>query len=151
MAERVCKVRRLGDERAQALVELALVLPLFLVLVFGMMDFGKAINYWLDQNHLASSGARLAVANYQPSGGTLQDYIRRQADTPELRAGATVTITYPDTTCKVGDPIKVTVEYRYTWLEFLVGRIGMAPTSDIGGSATMRLEQKPTFAGSGCA
>ena len=36
------------DESGQALVEFALVLPLLLLLVLGMVDFGKAYNYWND-------------------------------------------------------------------------------------------------------
>ena len=142
-------VRNIGGDRGQALVEMAMVLPVFLILVFGMIDFGQAINYWLDQNHLASSGAPLALANYQPDSGTLQHHIRSQADTAELRDGATVDINYPAGRCNVGDPIEIVVVYRYTWLSFL-GRIPTAPQTDIIGKATMRLEQKPTFAGSGC-
>ena len=36
------------DTRGTALAELALVLPLLLVLIMGMLDFGKAFNEWID-------------------------------------------------------------------------------------------------------
>ena len=48
----------LGDERGVALVEFALVLPLLLVLLLGMIDVGKAVNYWNDETHLANEAAR---------------------------------------------------------------------------------------------
>jgi TadE-like protein len=54
------------DERGTALVELALVLPLLLVLLLGMADFGKAMTEWIDETHLASEGARLASVSYCP-------------------------------------------------------------------------------------
>ena len=140
------RARRLrGEEAGQSLVEFAIVLPLFLVIVYGVLDFGIAVNYWMDENHLAASGARLAVVNYTPSSGTPADYIKSQAETEELRNGATVQITHPDG-CDAGDPITVTVSYPYQWMSFLtdgslVEAFGIDATTTIRGSATMRLEQ----------
>ena len=57
----------LHETRGAALVELALVLPLLLMVLLGMLDFGKAFNEWISQTHLASEGARLAAVNYCPS------------------------------------------------------------------------------------
>ena len=60
--------RRLAsDERGVALVEFALVLPLILLLMLGMIDFGKAFNYWNDETHLANEAARQAVVDNCPS------------------------------------------------------------------------------------
>src|SRR5207302_5587027 len=82
---------RLGrDERGTSVTELALVLPLLLLLILGMIDFGKAINYWIDNTHLANEGARLAVVNSDPGGATrLQDYLIGQTASPEQRGGLT--------------------------------------------------------------
>jgi Flp pilus assembly protein TadG len=55
------------DARGAALAELALVLPLLLLLLLGMLDFGKAFNEWMSQTHLANEGARLAAVNYCPT------------------------------------------------------------------------------------
>jgi Flp pilus assembly protein TadG len=69
------KVRRgqFRSERGTALAELALVMPLLLVLVLGMIDLGKAFNEWLDEAHLANLGARLAAVNYCPQGALTTD------------------------------------------------------------------------------
>ena len=80
-------LRRSSNERGAALVEFALVLPLLLVLVFGMLEFGKAFNYWIDTTHLANEGARWAVVNHNPGSGTLQEYVKSRANTVELRDG----------------------------------------------------------------
>src|SRR5438105_15914427 len=69
---------RLGrDDRGVALTEMALVLPVLLLLILGMVDFGKAINYWIDDTHLANEGARMAVVNNNPAGSreTLQQFL----------------------------------------------------------------------------
>ena len=60
---------RARDERGTSLTELALVMPVLLLILFGMIDFGKAINYWIDETHLANEGARLAVVNSNPGAG----------------------------------------------------------------------------------
>jgi TadE-like protein len=57
----------MSSEGGAAMVELALILPLLLLMIFGMIDFGKAFNEWITQQHLASEGARLAAVNYCPS------------------------------------------------------------------------------------
>ena len=140
--------RLVHEERGAALAEFALVLPMLLLVLFGMLDFGKAFNYWIDSTHLANEGARWAVVNRNPAtSGTLQNYIQQQADTQQLRDGATVTIQACDAdssgTIGPGDPVKVNVSYDYNWLPFIGSSIG-AVTTTLSGSATMRLEQKPT-------
>jgi hypothetical protein len=144
-------------EAGVALVEFALVLPLLLVILFGMLDFGKAFNYWIDETHLANEGARWAVVNKNPGGGTLQEYIQQQADTPELRNGGTssvpgplqICISFPNGSANVGDPVHVTASSTYNWLPLIGNRIGITQTT-ITGSATMRLEAIPTNYGAGC-
>src|SRR5919108_6373389 len=76
------------EERGVALTEMALVLPLLLLLILAMVDFGKAINYWIDNTHLANEGARLAVVNNNPGGSTttLQDWLRGQTSAAEERS-----------------------------------------------------------------
>jgi len=150
------------DESGAALVEFALVLPLLLLLLFGLLDFGKAFNYWIDETHLANAGARWATVNNNPGSGTLQQYILSQADTPELRTGGTSTvpsaaqvcISFPTnaqsgTSGQVGDPVQVTVSTEYNWLPFVGNRLTSTHVT-LTGSATMRLEAKPTSYGAGC-
>ena len=83
---------RFKDESGTALVEFAFVLPLLLVLVLGIADFGRAFNYWIDTTHLANVAARYAAVNQNPGAATsrtLQRYMELQASTKELRDGST--------------------------------------------------------------
>jgi len=162
--------RRLGEEEGTALVELALVLPLLLVLMLGMLDFGKAFNSWIDETHLANQGARLASVAYPAIVGScdgstaanpntcLAQYIQQSADLAELKSGRTgdayaaaqspaqVCISYPtnpstNTFGNVGDPVQVTVQSTYHWLNYLVKQVSLGATPILG-QATMRLERQ---------
>jgi hypothetical protein len=167
--------RKLNDDRGAALAELALVLPLVLVLVLGMLDFGKAFNEWIDETHLANEGARLAAVNYAPDAGYpacpntdptggLGCYIQRETSVGELengrtgshyappQTGAKVCISFPDvghTSPVVGDPVHVVVTVDYRWLNYLKSWTGQI-TTPITGSATMRLEALPDNYTAGC-
>ena len=133
-------------------MEFALLLPVLTLLLFGMLDFGKAFNYWIDATHLANEGARFAVVNKNPGSGiTLQQYIQQQGTTSELvnggtssvPSGATVCISFPNGTAQVGDPVKVDVAVDYYWLPFIGNRISSTKAT-IRGTSTMRLEALPT-------
>jgi Flp pilus assembly protein TadG len=144
------------DERGVALVEFALVAPLLFLLLFGMLDFGRAFNYWIDSTHLANEGARWAVVNHNPGSGTLQDFIQQQADTGELRSGGSSAVPDPLRVCinfpsggTVGQPVVVTASVTYHWLPFISNRIGVLATT-VTGSSTMRLEAVPTNYAAGC-
>ena len=149
----------LDPESGVAMVEFAMVLPLLLILLLLILDFGRAINYWIDTTHLASEGARLAAVDKAP-GGDLQAHIKSEADTEELRTGGgpgvqapglEVCVEYPEGR-DVGSPVKVTVSAEYNWLPFLGEQFGIT-TSTIRGTATHRLERDEnvvTEGGSGC-
>jgi Flp pilus assembly protein TadG len=148
---------RLGSEEGASLVEFALVLPILALLLFAMLDFGKAFNYWIDETHLANEGARWAVVDRNPGGGSLQQYLVDQATSDELRNGGTasvanpaeVCISFPNGTSNVGDPVLVTVSATYNWLPIIGNRIGVVQTT-ITGSSHMRLEAVPTNYSAGC-
>jgi len=145
----------LRDECGTALVEFALVLPLLAVLLFGMLDFGKAFNYWIDETHLSHQASRWAAVNTHPGpGATLQESINQRADTAELRNGGTssvpsalqVCVSFPNGSSNVGDPVRVSVTTTYNFMA-LLNLTGKSITA----SSTMRLEAKPTNFGAGCA
>ena len=64
--------RRLARRRGQALVEFALVAPIFFLLLFAIIDFGRYVYYVQILNNAAREGARYAIvhgANGIPSSG----------------------------------------------------------------------------------
>jgi hypothetical protein len=63
--------RSAGGQRSQALIEFALVSPVLLLLLFGIVDIGRAVFYFDTVNHAAREGARTAVraSNRLPTNG----------------------------------------------------------------------------------
>jgi len=93
--------------RGQSLVEFALVLPLFLVLIMGVVDLGLGVFAYNSITNAAREGARLAIVNQDAASVTARaESQARVARTP------TVTVNYyraaadgtPDTstTCPIG-------------------------------------------------
>jgi Flp pilus assembly protein TadG len=60
--------RRGAPRRGQALVEFALVLPIFILLLVAIFDLGRAVFAYNTLTNAAREGARMAIVNqYQPS------------------------------------------------------------------------------------
>jgi len=145
---------RFTGQGGQALIEFALVLPFVLVLLLGMLDLGKAMNYRNDLTHLSNEAARFAAVNKNPGPeATLEESIRSQASSEELKNGGSpgedgtttqpleVLICFPDgtnsTDYEIGDPVKAIVRSNYKFLGFL----GFGLDKAITGTSTMRLEK----------
>jgi len=118
-----------------------MVVPLLCTLVLVFVDFGKAMNYWLDMTHVANQIARQAAVN-SPDLTTLTQECA-QLETNELRTGsssidpATITITFPPGQA-VGNVVTAEVAARYKFIPFI------GKTWTIKGKASMRLEHDPT-------
>ena len=64
-------VRRGGDERGASLVEFAIILPIFMMLVLGMFSGGIAYNRKQEMTHASREGARFgATVLVNPSSST---------------------------------------------------------------------------------
>ena len=53
-------------QRSQALIEFALISPVLLLLVFGIIDIGRAVFYYDTLAHAAREGAREAISASTP-------------------------------------------------------------------------------------
>lgn len=128
------------------MVEFALVAPLLMLLLFGMLDLGKAFAYWIDEAHLANTGARMAVVNNWPTKGsqTLQEYLVSEADTGELQENAIACVDFEGDQA-IGEPVRITVKMPYQWLPIITNMVGIGPKT-ITASSTMRLEKDPPYA-----
>ena len=62
--------RRRGNERGQGLVEFAIVVPVFMMMLLGMLEFGTAFNHQLTLGYATREGARIA-ADMVNGGGAL--------------------------------------------------------------------------------
>jgi Flp pilus assembly protein TadG len=129
----------LRQERGQVLVEFAIVLPVLLLLIQGIIDFGRFLNYTNQESNMAAQGARWAAVDYIPTSGTLQAYITGQAlgglgsTAGDVTSAAHVYIYYPTGSSNVvGNPIRVCVVASVKLLPML-------------GSATLKIVQAATM------
>lgn len=69
-----------NSQRSQALIEFALVSPVLLLLIFGVIDLGRAIFYYDTVNHAAREGARVAVraSNQLPTNADVLNAVSAQ-------------------------------------------------------------------------
>jgi TadE-like protein len=134
-------------ERGQALVEFALILPLFLLIVVGVIQFGVGLNYWLDLNRIANQGARWAVVDKWPDcpsnpGCSLEEHMELQhtsrGNDNDVFICFEVPTPLPSATSLVGQPVRVTATSEYGFQAIM----DMASIT-LRGRATMRVEQPP--------
>lgn len=130
------RLRQRTTETGQALVEFALVLPIFLVLLFGLVDFGRAFHTWLLVTNAAREGARVGAVR----GNTNDINTRINGSIGSLDTGA-LSIDLDNVQGTRGEAVSVHLEYDFEWVTplgaFLPG--GLADIT-IESTSTMRLE-----------
>jgi Flp pilus assembly protein TadG len=135
------------SERGTAVVEFSLVaLPLCLI-VFGILDFGRALNYYNDLTQIAGQGARAAAVNQDPLGGAADNLFQHQlaceGNTNELKSRINVRIT--NTPTSAGQPVTVTASFDFQFIP-LVRPVSLT----LSASQTERYESSaaPTYSAS---
>lgn len=119
--------RRDALDSGAAALEFALVVPILLLLVMGIIEFGFLFQGQLAVTHAAREGARLAAVGRYDAGEVAS---RAFPLVPVI-----VTAPNPPSAAASGDPITVTVTYGYDW------RVLPIPgTVQLQGTAVMRRE-----------
>jgi Flp pilus assembly protein TadG len=128
--------------RAAAMVEFAIVLPLLLTVLFGIIEFGQLFKVRLSAQQAAREACRVAVLQstqkpYTNSSGPVMQKIQQimtAAGVSTFNSGM-VTIT-EDTTADPTVTVSITVPYDDVKLTGFLHVI----TSDVSGSCSMRKE-----------
>ena len=137
-------LRRRGKdgEKGQALVEFALLVPILVLLVFAIVDFGMGFYSWIAITNGAREGARLGVV-----AGTQAEIVDRVATTVDLTNEASnMTVTVTNAQGQPGESVVVRVDYDYVFITPLAGLVQfmsggvIGPTLAMSTTATMRLE-----------
>ena len=115
--DKVCRSYR-KKRRGAAAVEFAVVAPIFLLLVMGMIEYGRMVMVQQVITNASREGARCAVldgSTYLDVIATVQGYL-----TSGSVSGATVTVvpTNPEDAA-FGDPVTVTVDIGFSQVSWL--------------------------------
>jgi Flp pilus assembly protein TadG len=107
-------------EAGTSIVEMAIVLPLLLLLVFAIGDFGIAYTRWVSLTNATREGARVGVVYRNPCdagtvNGEIDATVRDFADSSGLDPGRI--IIYPVGACLgTGTQLTVTTHAPYNYL-----------------------------------
>jgi Flp pilus assembly protein TadG len=137
----VRRVRRGRGERGAALVEFALVLPLLMLFVFGVIEFGGTYNDYISLRNGVREGARLAVVNDQSGGNIVAETTQRIGlDATQTKVAVSLSGN------QVGDSVTVCASYpAYNVTGIMKPFLGNRTLTS---RVTMRLEQVPSFSSS---
>ncbi|MEW5953326.1 MAG: TadE/TadG family type IV pilus assembly protein [Bacillota bacterium] len=124
------------DNRGQSLVEMALVLPLLIIILFGIIEFGRVFHSYLIITHASREGARVGVV-----GQSNTDIKQQIQDAAPLNLDKlTITITPSEQQARTpGVPLTVSVGYQVDLFTPILGSILPNPVL-LQARTTMRME-----------
>ena len=103
-------MKNLKNEKGQSLIEFAILLPLLLLLLMGILEFGLMLNAYLSINNSAREGARLGIVD----GSNLEISELITNLSPNLNTeNLAVNIIPLEGSRKSGDTLTVEVIYNY--------------------------------------
>jgi hypothetical protein len=123
------QTRKVSNERGAAVVELALVLPILLTVLLGIVEFGRAYNTKISLTHAAREGARAAAVGYDDD--EVEDVVKDAATTlPLTDADIDIVGDCDDP----GDPIEVSASYDFDFIVPFLDDL----TMDLSSTGSMR-------------
>ena len=134
------RINRNDRRRGAALVEMALVLPILLLLTFAVIEYGWLTFRASQVNQAARHGARIAVRP-AATAEEVEDAVAAIMDGAGL-TDYTLTITPEDPDTEVGDPVTVVVSVDYGPIS-LTGAAFVPTPETIVGNVTMAKEGPP--------
>lgn len=122
------------NEKGQSFVEFALILPVLLIIVMGIFEFGLMFNAYITISNASREGARLGSL-----GGTDIEVTQRVETTASHLNSANMTVTITPSSRSRGDMLTVLVEYDYSLITPVISNI-LSPLVDLEASTAMRVE-----------
>lgn len=127
-------VNKFKGNKGQTLVEMAIVLPILIALIFGMTDFARVLNGYLTTTEASREGARVAAL----SGNDDAVVLAVSNAAPNLDPTRLTVTTLPATRTR-GDAVTVTVTYNIDIITPLVNTMLTNPMP-ITSQTIMRVE-----------
>ena len=138
---RTARARRF--EAGTSIVEATIVLPLLLMLVFGIAEFGISFTRWNSLTNAVREGARTGVVFRSPCvAGTVTTLIRTTVANFAESSGidrASITTSVTGACGGTGTQLTVTATAPYTYVA-LAALAGLAPTANLNARSVMRNE-----------
>ena len=119
---------------AQELVELAILIPILMLIAFGVLDLGRVFHASITIENAAREGARFGTFDpFDTAGIVAATQAEAQSSGIDL-SSSTITVACPDGACGSGLPVRVTIQYPF---QLVMGVMFLNPTLTLGGEAEM--------------
>ena len=105
-------------QSGQELAEFAIVLPLLLLVAFGVLDLGRIFHSAITITNAAREGARYGMIHPNDPDGTVDATLAEAQDSGVDLSTSIIDVSCPEG-CGSGLPIRVTVQYNFTF--FMTG------------------------------
>ena len=129
-------IKNLKNQRGQALVEFTIVLPILMLLIMGIFQFGMMLNAYITIGNAAREGARAGIIG--SSDAEIQNLII--STSPSLKPeNLTVSITPSETNRISGGTLAVNVTYNYKLTVPIISSL-FNNVAVLKGQTTMRVE-----------
>jgi Flp pilus assembly protein TadG len=132
------RFQRPADRRGAATVEFAVVAPVFLLFVVGIVEFGRALMVQQLLTNAAREGARVGVLDNSQTGdvtSAVSNYLAGGGV-----SGATTTVTpSPPSSAAYGSPVTVTITVPYSSVSWVPSPWFLQNTT-LGSTCVMRRE-----------
>lgn len=126
------------DQKGQSMVEFALILPILIVMIFGILEFGRIYYAQIVLTRSAREAVRLCAV-----GKTDDEVVQRIYEiTPLPDLAQNLNIEYispPQEERKTGDPVTVKISYKLTLIAPFISNFLGNPLT-LKAEATMRME-----------
>ena len=129
-------MRNLKNQKGQALVEFAIILPILLILVMGILQFGMMLNSYLTIENASREGARTGIIG--SSDAEIQNLIISTSPSLDPK-NLIVSITPTETNRKSGDTLIVKVTYNYNLIVPIISSL-FNNVVVLNGQTSMRVE-----------
>jgi Flp pilus assembly protein TadG len=141
----VKSLRKINSQNGAAMVEFAIVLPLLLTLIFGMIEFSLMLYDKAMITNASREGARTGIVYSFPTPIPVADIDQKVTDYLQnhlisLGGASTWTTSISGTCTGSGTPLTVTVTYPYNFLVMPGFIQTLAPTTTLSAQTTMRCE-----------
>ncbi len=96
----------------QELIEIALLIPLLLLIAFGVLDMGRVFHAAITMTNAAREGARYGTLNPTDGAGIIAATLNEAQSSGVDLTASTVAVSCP-TGCTSGGSMLVTIEYDF--------------------------------------
>ncbi|WP_461187360.1 TadE/TadG family type IV pilus assembly protein [Arthrobacter sp. Z4-13] len=117
------------SERGAAAVEFALLVPILIMLVFGIMEFGRAYNVQMSLTNAAREGARsLAITKNEDTARTAAKNAALHFSPALQNGNITFSLTAGTSGCPTNSQSTVTIRYNLSTMTGIAGPFAMTGT-----------------------